>query len=217
MTWLLCSVDSFNPYKSINHSSVQFRKTLFLPFGPQDYFSYTIIQWFFRTFLYKDDIYAIPIYIFYINILYVTIFLHYFLKNELETYYTKVGRGVCRNLFLSTTPPPLPPPYCVIALLLRAIILWVCRETLYHAATPRFFTRTFYTINGLSTLPNIVTEKLIIRPNQHGYLGSHAQQRRHLFYIFKRYYQFPMSSSLSAPRTPPAALKQSLSKRRKIL
>ena len=101
------------------------------------------------------------------------------------------------NIFFIGKAPPFPPPYHDIALLLSAIILIFTRP-IYHAATSRFFTRKFYTVNGLNTLPNIVTERLIIRPNQHGsyrtkntklfqhgYLGSHAQQRRYLFYIYK--------------------------------
>ena len=57
---------------------------------------------------------------FFTNILYFTIF---FLKNELLTFNSKIYRGVCQHLFYIDKTPPIPPPYCDIALILRAIIL----------------------------------------------------------------------------------------------
>ena len=57
---------------------------------------------------------------FFTNILYFTIF---FLKNELLTLNSKIYRGVCQHLFYIDKTPPIPPPYCDIALILRAIIL----------------------------------------------------------------------------------------------
>ena len=51
----------------------------------------------------------------------------------------------------------------------------------------------------------------------HGYLGTQTRQKLYLFYIYKRYYPSPLSSSLSTPRAPPAVLKQSLHKRKNFV
>ena len=121
-----------------------------------------------------------------------------------------------KSFFINRTPP-LPPPYCAIALILRAINLSFSRHPKPRCHPPGSLLENFFTVNGLNTLPNIVTETLTIRHNQHGYLGSHARQRRYLFYIYKSYYQFPKSSLLSTPHAPHAVLKQSLYTRKKFL
>ena len=63
------------------------------------------------------------------------IFTLFFKKRTQDILHESRQGGLPKSFFIDNTPP-LPPPYCVIALLLRAIILWFCRDTLYHAATP---------------------------------------------------------------------------------
>ena len=132
-----------------------------------------------------------------------------------------------KSFFIDKTPP-IPPPYCDIALILRTINLIFTRTQRPRCPPPGSFHENFTRKIGLKTL--LLTTKFYTknrvkditfnykinnycRHNQHGYLGSHAQQRRYLFYIYKKYYQFPRSSLLSTPHAPPAVLKQSLYKR----
>ena len=116
-----------------------------------------------------------------------------------------------KSFFIDKTPP-IPPPYCDIALILRTINLIFTRTQRPRCLPPGSFHENFTRKIGLKTL--LLTTKFYTknrvkditfnykinnycRHNQHGYLGSHAQQRRHLFYIFKN-----TISSRCPPRCP---------------
>ena len=146
---------------------------------------------------------------FYINILlYCTIF---FKKRTLNIRYKNQQGGLSKSFFIDKTPP-IPPPYCDIALFLRAIILIFPRPQVPRCQPSVLFAKNS-TKNSVKDITFNYKINNYYRHNQHGYLGSHAQQRRYLFYIYKKYYQFPKSSLLSTPHAPPAVLKQSLYKR----
>ena len=121
------------------------KKTLFLPFGPQHIYvhNYTIF-----LFIYKDDIYENPLLAKQNNIFfYFFIFLFYNTKIKTRPITSKIDRGGCRLLFKSAYPPPPPTPYCVRALLLRAMTLIIRQQHLNTALpTHRFFSSAFFLV-----------------------------------------------------------------------
>ena len=154
--------------------------------------------------------------LFYIQYLqYSTVF---FKKRTRLLLHQQLTGGFAKIFFFFGRTPPSRHRTVHIALFLKNNHSYFNAKPKTTLPTHRFFTPDIAREkNGLNTLPNIVTEKLTIRHNQHGYLGSHAQQRRYLFYIYKSYYQFPKSSLLSTPHAPPAVLKQSLYTRKIFL
>ena len=136
-----------------------------------------------------------------------------FFKKRTRNVLTRKSAGGFAKIFFYRQNPPHP-----------ATVLWHCPDFKNNKSyfyphpkttlpTPRFFSRKFYTKNRVKDITFNYKINNYCRHNQQGYLGSHAQQRRYLFYIYKRYYQFPLSSLLSTPHAPPAVLKQSLYKR----
>ena len=136
-----------------------------------------------------------------------------FFKKRTRNVVTRKSAGGFAEIFFYRQNPPHP-----------ATVLWHCPDFKNNKSyfyphpktmlpTPRFFSRKVHTKNRVKDITFNYKINNYCRHNQHGYLGSHAQQRRYLFYIYKRYYQFPKSSLLSTPHAHPAVLKQSLYKR----
>ena len=78
--------------------------------------------------------------------------IQYFFKNELETLNTKISRGVCGNFFFIDKTSPIPPPYCVIALISRTINLIFTRTQRPRCPPPGSFHEKFTRKIGLKTL-----------------------------------------------------------------
>ena len=93
---------------------------LYLPSGPQFIYAYKL-QYFLDFLIIGTVFYNI---------------IQYFLKYELGPKTSKIGRGVCRNLFFIDRTPPLPPPYCAIALLLKNNHSYICPDTFILRCPP---------------------------------------------------------------------------------
>ena len=123
------------------------------------------------------------------NLIISTVFyniIQYFLKYELGPKTSKIGRGVCQNLFFFDRTPPLPPPYCAIALLSSTITLGLSRHLHTALPTHRFFITFFWTLLlGLHILR--WQETVIIRliyTNVSSWLSRHINATTTIFILY---------------------------------